>query len=451
MKNFKLKNISLVIMMAVSVLSLTACNDKKKDDGVIDIDATVSSTKKVETPVAPVPVASTPVVATTENKDEVKIYKESLKNSYSDSKKLSIKAFNDKDYQYAIEFLTEGITTKTVHDNFYCTVAIGWNYGFRNKNEVQKTLESANVSQENIDLIKAVSNRKEDCIVPSVNIPVEQGISIGKYDTKTNFEPGIIRILGKDTWDKLSDNEKAVFDYFPQKMGLGSALHFKKLIASVQEYSNNKNDTTKQKVVDNLVIHYKIKDKNGQLLTKEDTRSHLLMGAMFTSPQAFAAILGLDGADKVAFTKVAQSINVTIDSSKSIEDQVNEHDDLNKAISENPDAKVEMLDEDNKSINLIGSFETGPNQLGASAETINRIQNEAAVMTGVKAPSTTSNVTKPVQAPVVPKEQKAKTHTPVTSIPVQEPQVPQQPKNRVCNKTVTIQGQQVTVPVPCEQ
>lgn len=478
MKKFNLNKISLVIMTAVSVLSLTACNDKKDDQETIDPNAVLKQLNEqkakdkpaVEQPKTEVKeeVKTTSVVA---SKPEDKVYKLSLKNTYSLSKQSAIDSFNAKNYQMAIESLTEGLVLKSYRDNVGCAIGFGYNYYFRTKNEVQSVFTSANVNQAITDKIKAVSNKNDSCIVDGA-ITAENARNIAKIDTDRNFEPGVIKLLGKDTWDKLSEHEKGVLRYAPQKSGLGGFAKFKTLISNIKTYANNKTDANRQKVIDSLVFKYKIKDKDGQWVQKTDTRSHLLMGAMFTSPETFASILGTSGADTSSFVKVAKSIKVNIDSSKNIEEQVNENDDLNKALSEitgNPE--VEMLDESNKVIDLQKSFETTPAQIQSTS--VSATNPNAMAMVGLAAMG--GDVSKATKTQ--PKQEKGSKSVLQESlgeaganelhnkgysgkklsngmIEVIEPNKAQQPaqkKNQICQKTVVIQGQQVTVPVPCDQ
>lgn len=487
MKNLKLNKLSLVIMTAVSVLSLTACNDDKKEKEltVEEKIALLEKQKLAQQKPVEAPKATTVVEQPkTEVKEEVKnttvatkpedkVYKLSLKNSYSLSKQSAIDSFNNKDYQMAIESLTEGLVLKPYRDNIGCAIGFGYNYYFRTKNEVSSVFSSANVNSGVTDTIKAVSNKNESCIV-NATITAENARSIAKTDTEKNFKPGVIKLVGGDSnWSKLSSHEQQTLLYFPQKMGLGGAQKFKTLWASLKDYANNKTDANRQKILNAMVVKYKIKDKDGNWVQKTDTRSHLLMSAMFTSPETFASILGTSGADTGSFVKVAKAVKVNIDSSKNIEEQVNENDDLNKTLSQiTGTPEVQVLDESNKVIDIQKSFETTPAQIPApSASNPNGM-----AMVGLNAMGGSVNSTKPPKQDKGTKgvlqeslgeangnelerkgftARKAANGMIEVTIPGQGQSQPQaQPaskKNQVCQKTVMIQGQQVTVPVPCDQ
>lgn len=493
MKNFKLKQLSLVIMTAVGVLSLTACNDDKKEKE-LTVEEKIALLEKQkqaqQKPVeAPKPATvgeqpkevvqeatqTTPVVA---SKPEDKVYKLSLKNSYSLSKQSAIDSFNAKDYQMAIESLTEGLVLKPYRDNIGCAIGFGYNYYFRTKNEVQNVFGGANVNQGITDTIKAVSNKNEACIV-NTTITAENARRIAKVDTEKNFKPGVIKLVGGEAnWNKLNPHEQQTLLYFPQKMGLGGSQKFKTLWASIKEYANNKTDANRQKVLNAMVVKYKIKDKEGNWVQKTDTRSHLLMSAMFTSPETFASILGTSGADTGSFVKVAKSVKVNIDTSKNIEEQVNENDDLNKTLSEiTGTPEVQILDESNKVIDVKKSFETTPAQI--QVQSTSSSNDNAMAMVGLAAIG--GEVSKPTKQTKQEKNQDKGSKSvleeslgeananelhkkgyagknlgngmiEVTGSGQSASQSQSAPKkNQVCQKTVVIQGQPVTVPVPCDQ
>lgn len=503
MKNLNIKKISLVVMTAVGILSLTACGDDKKEKE-LTVEEKIALLEKqkqaTQKPVAPVTPASTPVAVetpvqavNTTNTQEVstpenKVYKLSLKNSYSLSKQSAIDSFNAKDYQMAIESLTEGLVLKPYRDNIGCAIGFGYNYYFRTKNEVQSVFNSANVNSSVTDKIKAVSNKNESCIVDTA-ITADNARGIAKSDTEKNFKPGVIKLVGGDSnWTKLSPHEQQTLLYFPQKMGLGGAQKFKTLWASVKTYANNKTDSNRQKVIDSMVVHYKIKDKSGNWVQKTDTRSHLLMGAMFTSPETFASILGTSAGNVGSFVKVAKTMNVNIDSSKSIENQVNENDELNKTLSEitgNPE--VQILDEQNKTIDIKKSFDVTPEQINDISSTNTNTSKPVTSMAGIIPQSMGGG-----SVPVVKKETVTRDNDNLRNLEnsvgakeaaeldkkgyiakklangmmsvtlpgqnqgqsheqAQTPISQASKKNQVCNKTINIQGQQVQVQVPCEQ
>lgn len=496
MKKFNLKKISLVVMTAVSILSLTACGEDKKEKELTIEEkiALLEKQKQATEPVVPVTPASAPVAVETPveavnntntnnvkevvAKPEDKVYKLSLKNSYSLSKQFAIDSFNAKDYQLAIEGLTEGVVLQPYRDNIGCAIGIGYNYYFRNKNEVQSVFTSANVNQSVTDKIKSVSNKNESCIVQA-SITAENARGIAKTDTEKNFKPGVIKLVGGDTiWNKLSANEQGTLLYFPQKMGLGGAQKFKSLWSNIKTYADNKTDANRQKVLGAMVVHYKIKDKDGNWVQKTDTRSHLLMSAMFTSPETFASILGTSSGNTGSFVKVAKSINVNIDSSKSIEDQVNENDDLNKTLSEiTGTPEVQVLDEQNKVIDIQKSFETTPAQIKVESNTqapsmASIIPSSLGGGSGVKT-EPKAEIVKQEKGNITDLEHgvgssnandlikkgytsKRLDNGRIEVIPPGQEHTQAQPvqpsrKNQICNKTVMIQGQQVQVQVPCEQ
>lgn len=486
MKKFNLNKISLVIMTAVSVLSLTACNDKKDEQDTIDPNAVLKQLNEQKAKEKP---AVDPVVEQTKtevkedvktnsviaSKPEDKVYKLSLKNSYSLSKQSAIDSFNNKDYQMAIESLTEGLVLQPYRDNIGCAIGFGYNYYFRTKNEVQSVFASSNVNQVVTDTIKAVSNKNESCIVKA-SITAENARSIAKVDTEKNFKPGVIKLVGGESnWSKLAPYEQQTLLYMPQKMGLGGFSKFKNLISNIKTYANDKTDANRQKVLNAMVVKYKIKDKEGNWVQKTDTRSHLLMSAMFTSPETFASILGTSGADTGSFVKVAKSVKVNIDSSKNIEEQVNENDDLNKTLSQiTGTPEIQMLDESNKPIDLQKSFETTPVQIQVQPQSNSSSNANSMAMVGLASiggnvPSTkqpkqdkgTKGVLQESLGEANGNELEKKGYSARKGsngmIEVTTPGQSQQQvqatskKNQVCQKTVEIQGQQVTVPVPCDQ
>lgn len=240
MKNFNLKKTSLVVMIAVGALSLTACNEDKKEEKELTVAEKVALLKKqkeeaqkssasASSPSSEQPKTETKEEVKTTSKPEDKVYKLSLKNTYSLSKQFAIDSFNQKDYQLAIEGLTEGVVLKPYRDNIGCAIGIGYNYYFRTKNEVQSVFNSASVNQAVTDKIKAVSNKNESCIIDT-SITAENARNIAKIDTDKNFKPGVIKLVGGDSvWNKLSANEQGTLLYFPQKMGLLGAQKFKTL------------------------------------------------------------------------------------------------------------------------------------------------------------------------------------------------------------------------------
>ena len=490
MKNFNLTKISLVVMTAVSTLVLTACNDDKKEEKKPEtqvtkktetLDDVFGDTKKpssnASSPVTEQPKTETKDDVKTTSKPEDKVYKLSLKNTYSLSKQFAIDSFNQKDYQLAIEGLTEGVVLKPYRDNIGCAIGIGYNYYFQNKNTVQSVFNVAGVNQAVTDKIKAVSNKNESCIIDT-SITAENARGIAKVDTDKNYKPGVIKLVGgADVWNKLSANEQQTLLYFPQKMGLGGAQKFKSLWANIKTYADNKTDANRQKVLSSMVVHYKIKDKDGNWVQKTDTRSHLLMSAMFTSPETFASVIGTSGADVGSFVKVAKAQNINIDSSKSIEDQVNENDDLNKTLSEITNPEVQVLDESGKVIDTQKSFETTADQLVLDTP---KPAVTPKAMPGIVSSSITGGRGSSTESQT-PKEKGNKSDleravgsnnvgelankgytgkklsngmievTPGNSNSTQQAEPKVSRKNQVCQKAVIIQGQQVVVPVPCEQ
>jgi hypothetical protein len=284
-------------------------------------------------------------------------------------------------------------------------------------------------------------------------------------------------LVGDANWSKLAPYEQQTLLYMPQKMGLGGFSKFKNLISNIKTYANDKTDANRQKVLNAMVVKYKIKDKDGNWIQKTDTRSHLLMSAMFTSPETFASILGTSAGNIGSFVKVAKTMNVNIDSSKNVEEQVNENDDLNKALSQitgNPE--VQILDESNKVIDIQKSFETTPAQIQVQVQPQSNSSSNANSMAMVGLASIGGNVpstkqpkqdkgTKGVLQDTLGEANANELHNKgysgkklsngmieVTGSGQSAPQSQStQKKNQVCQKTVEIQGQQVTVPVPCDQ
>lgn len=268
----------------------------------------------------------------------------SNKVEYSASSMIAITAFKEKDYYISIVAMVEGYRSKPYRDNIGQAVAFGYNYTFQSIASNTEWTTKANLDKDMIKDIVSLSAKANDksgqpLILPlpgSVAINPDQAISIAN-SMKPVFENGMIKLIGKENWNKLDENKKAVLVYCPEKVGLGGIQKYKGLISAVKEYAKNPTQENAEKAAMHIDFTYKI-IKDGQTVVMHDERSAKYMRALFVDPQSYGFLLGADKAP-ANFKEISDRIALNIDKTKNPESQINDSDDYGRMQQENIDGE----------------------------------------------------------------------------------------------------------------
>lgn len=270
-----------------------------------------------------------------EEEKEIKSgYKPNMKNI---ANVVAIDQFRKEKYYQSLCAYVEGFRSTLYKDNIGLAWAFGWNVSLQTTETNKKMISAIGISLEDeekiIPLSKTSKSTLSQAYIPKVYISPEQGIkAVEMMRTQFEDENGIRSIINKGspgTYEALSENERAALVYHTYKVGSGGAARYKTMISLIKQYSKSKERELAYKIGAEFKYTYKL---NG--LTMTDTRSGAFISAMFVDPKAYGALIGVNGAP-ADLSRILAAAKVTgIDTSKSINEQIEAQDSFGKAKEE---------------------------------------------------------------------------------------------------------------------
>ena len=323
------KAINLSITLIAFSL-LTACNNNdngnNKGKGFQLEEETDNFTKKPEAKSeATNPVPSLPIGTTTATPTAPKASVRIVKTTTS---QIALKQLEEKDYFGTIVATVEGYRANFYPDNIYPAIGFGWNFAPGGKAINRRIATKAGLDKGLTEQLLSVS--------PQARLSPEQAMKSAHEFKNQLIEQPAIKFFGASTWNKLADNQKAVLQYHFYKVGTGGGTKYVGLKKAVIAYTLDKSQANSDNVVSRITYNYKIKVADGTWKQMTDKRSQLYMGTLWTSPEAYGALIGkgkFAPATMSQFTSVAKISNVAVNpsSSENLADQVDSQDELTQA------------------------------------------------------------------------------------------------------------------------
>ena len=339
----KSKTNPTIIALAVAVLCLAGCKDKKAESSALDVLNDVQVDKKpVAKPETPPTQAatSTPAptaAAVTPPADPAPVATKRAasypRNDASISNQVAIAEIEAGRPYTSIVSEVEGFRARPYSDvGQGFAVGYGWNMSFQTAANNRAWATKAGIAEPMIKSIVAINGRMQGPVPTGIEITPAQATTVAQAMRPT-FEQPAIKLFGQGAWSKLQEHQKAVLVYHVEKVGPGGAAKYKGLIKAVQTYANSPTEANAQAVVSHISYGYKIKYPDGSFKQMYDTRSQLYMGALFVDPQQYRYLLGKVMAPK-GFATTAKTVGFSIDTAKPAAEQVDTQDKFHTEIEQ---------------------------------------------------------------------------------------------------------------------
>lgn len=346
----KLKIIPLLI---VSCFALTACNDDKKKEESASSGFSFSPVATKEAPKSEPATTSAPSEQPQKAPETQPGAEPSPTttqpatgsgNSRKDRDRSTTSAlaeFNKGEFFHSLVMTSEGFVSRPYRDNLGWALGYGWNITMNGTNSNRTYASKAGVDKATTEKIAVMGIAKggkpnlEATPQPGINITQPQALSVVDQMRKP-CEEAAINWIGADAWKKLKPNQQAVLiDHF-YRLGIGGAKQFTTMQKAVKAYANNPTEENSQKVAQTFVYKYRIK-VGDKWEVKQDKRATTLLGSLWMNSEAFSSMLSnkpISASASQTLQKVASFSNIKLDTSKSITQQIDEQDELDKLIDQ---------------------------------------------------------------------------------------------------------------------
>lgn len=321
-------------------LMIAGCNDSGKGlDSETETSVSSNTTKKVEDKkeetAANNPVSA--IIQPSSSKSVVRVVK-------TTTSQIALKQLEEKDYFGTIVATVEGYRSSFYADNIYPAIGFGWNFAPTTKATNRRIAQSAGLDSGLTEKLLSVSSE--------ARLSPEQAMNSAHSFEKILIDQSAINFFTPVVWNRLSDNQKAVLQYHFYKTGTAGGSKYLGLKKAVSKYASDKSQANSDEVVSHITYNYKVKQSDGTWKQLTDKRSQLYMGTLWTSPEAYGALIGkgkFAPATLSQFTSVANisKVSVNTSSDKSLEDQIDSQDELvqmkDKAAQEGESMNIEQV------------------------------------------------------------------------------------------------------------
>lgn len=320
-----------ILALAISVLFLAGCNEKKDSGSALDILNNVQVDQKAEIQTDHPAIPATSNTATASNLGSGKRAANYPKTDTSISNQVAIAEFEAGNPYTSIVSKVEGFRAHPYSDvGQGFAVGNGWNMSFQSSANNRLWATKAGLPESMIKSIVSINGRMQGAVPAGIEITPAQATAVAMA-MKPTYEQPAIKLFSQATWKKLQDHHRGVLIYHVEKVGPGGAAKYKGLIKAVQTYANNPTEANAQAVVSHITYGYKIKYPDGSFKQMQDQRSQLYMGALFVDPQQYRYLLGKTTAPK-GFADTAKTAGFNIDESKAADAQIAQQDEFHSAI-----------------------------------------------------------------------------------------------------------------------
>ncbi|MBY0292200.1 MAG: hypothetical protein K2W92_02795 [Alphaproteobacteria bacterium] len=339
-----------IIVLAISAcFVLTACNEDKKTEQnkpkySIDLSKPEPAPPTVIPASAPTPTPPVETPAPSQVQPPVVAPEQTPQKGRRDrgtSTASALTEFNNGNYFHSLVMTSEGFVNRPYRDNMGWALAYGWNITMNGQSANRAYATKAGLDKSTVEKIAQISIAKggkpnlEATPQPGININPQQGLVIVD-EMKKPSEAAAIAWLGASTWDKLKPNQHAVLvDHF-YRLGGGGAKQYTTMQKAVKAYAVNPTEENSQKVAQTFVYKYRIKIGE-EWQVKQDKRATALLGSLWLNPEAFSSMLSnkpISASASQTLQKVASYSNLKIDTTKSVSQQLDEQDELEKLITQ---------------------------------------------------------------------------------------------------------------------
>ncbi|SAL79858.1 hypothetical protein AWB71_05989 [Caballeronia peredens] len=305
-------------LLALTAITLTGCNQEKKEPPPTQL-ASPPQVAKTPVPASITPAslpaaASSPLPASTP-KTTKKIGFAQANGAVN----LAQREFDEKNYKLSIVAYFEGFVGHFYPDNIGQAAMFGLNDSLQTKSHMADIARPILTSPGDYTAFVAQAGVHE--LLPAsqpLRFSPEQGIAFVGAMTP-QFDNPAKKALGS-LYDKLQPNEQAALFYHSYKTGGFSK--YAGLVSALKVYAKNSTDANKQAVLSHISYSYRLKDK-----VIQDTRGTAGIQALFTSPDAYGAIIGRNPAyikthDLSKELPALAAAKVSIDAAQPVIDQI---------------------------------------------------------------------------------------------------------------------------------
>lgn len=298
-----------------------AVNDKKEEQAQNPISSIINPSQKAES---------------NTSKGIVRVVK-------TTTSQIALKQYEEKDFFGTIVATVEGYRPNFYRDNINPAIGFGWNFAPTTKATNRRLATGAGLDKGLTEQLLAVSS--------SARLSPDEAMRAAHEFNKQLIEKPAINFFGASNWNKLSANQKAVLEYHFYKTGTAGGSKYVGLKKAVEKYASNKTQANSDEVVSHITYNYKIKvGDNWKQMT--DKRSQLYMGTLWSSPEAYANLIGkgkFQPATLSEFNQVAKIAKISVNPSSTtpVADQVDAQDELvqmkEQAAHQGLDLQVEQV------------------------------------------------------------------------------------------------------------
>ncbi|PRZ42895.1 hypothetical protein [Paraburkholderia fungorum] len=276
------RRIPTILLLSSLSLALAGCHDKKEE---------TPPTTKVQSPVpavvkeAPIAVsASIPASSPSPASQAVAPKSKPTFSQANGTGNLAQEMFDKGDYAMSIVAYCEGYVSHFYPDNKGYAIAFGLNDSLQTKGNMSNLAKPIISEQDQYQAFVAQAGVMQ--LLPEsriVSLTPEQAIAFVRA-MRAQFDSPAKKSLG-DLYNKLSQNQKDALMYHSYKTGGFSK--YAGLVSALKKYAQEQNDANLKEVLEHIHYSYQLAGK-----TIQDPKGTLMIQALFTSPEAYGAIIG---------------------------------------------------------------------------------------------------------------------------------------------------------------
>lgn len=317
--------VAATVVMAIGSVGLYVHNNKDTiaDKGVLtSIKDKINETiEKTTTKTIEFPIYIKSSLVNDKNKDLLNsVGNFEVKNGLADNqiaRQVSQIQFSTGKYFLSLVSESEGFRSHLYNDNIGYALGNGWNISMQSHEYNTEIIKAIYEDTNSAHNLSSLSGKESTHVLTSndssgIVITPQRSMQVAELMGE-KFEVGVIdgiakqmtknseaikkhketkqdyKTLATNMYKTLQPNEKAAILYHCYKVGEHGFSKYSDLLNSLITYSlsDNKTQDMKKVVADKFTYKYKI---NGQILS--DNRASVLVGTMFSSPEAFGYIIG---------------------------------------------------------------------------------------------------------------------------------------------------------------